>query len=621
MKIKKNRCYFRLSIAFFVFWFSISRIYADEFKWYKDNAEILTNKSVVDDALRWIGWGITKLITYLADIVEGLYNKTFGLIDITNYESVNRLIIKFQPVIVVVVMICIASYGIMLMVTKEKKPVLSSIILGILAISSSAFIFTTANDMAQSFKEGVLESSNTKKAYEVVDNNVIDLVKIDKVGNISTLNYNAGSNIVHNNEIKSRADMKAIDIKETLNWDDAEYGKDLYKWSDPFNELITYRVINIAGTSVPVKNYDGLLSSTIGNEFYYRYDFDFWSINLQLFSIILLFLALSYKNVRIAYELVVSRLFAVMLAGDIGGGQKLKQTLIFIRDTYLTLFVSVLCIKLYMIFTEAITSFGINGIGKGIVSIFIAYAVIDGPNLVERLLGMDAGLSSSMGRTMAMIGLSKGFSNATYRGTAGAIKGGIRGVTASKTGKTFMQRQAEKGNPTKAERVGLFANSQMNKRKENKTANKSQNTHGNSSGMTGSASEKMDSSSTQQSSMRDNSSSSSSSKSSGFDASFMDSSSPSGATTSNIDKHSEDRKYSMRVNNPEFKKGIKDLAPDKNASDGEKRDFNRQVNNIIRGNHKAIKPSKNSRSEYKQKNYEKALKLEEAYKKHKKEDK
>ena len=38
-----------------------------------------------------------------------------------------------------------------------------------------------------------------------------------------------------------------------------------------------------------------------------------------------------------------------------------------------------------------------------------------------------------------------------------------------------------------------------------------------------------------------------------------------------------------------------------------------QMNNIVKGNHRAIKPSKNSRAEYKKINYEKALKLEKAY--------
>ena len=126
------------------------------------------------------------------------------------------------------------------------------------------------------------------------------------------------------------------------------------------------------------KNYDGLTSANIGNQFFYRYSFDFWSCLLQLLSLSLLFLALCYKNVRIAYELVVSRLLAFLFAADIGGGEKLKNTLLFVRDTYLTMCVCVLSVKLYEIMVGLVTSFGITGIGKGIVCLLIAYAVIDG---------------------------------------------------------------------------------------------------------------------------------------------------------------------------------------------------------------------------------------------------
>lgn len=68
-----------------------------------------------------------------------------------------------------------------------------------------------------------------------------------------------------------------------------------------------------------------------------------------------------------------------------------------------------------------------------------------------------------------------------------------------------------------------------------------------------------------------------------------------------------------RFSNPEFSKKVKELAPGKDASVGERRDFNRQVNNIVKGDHKAIKPDEKSRADYKETNYRKAQVLEKAY--------
>lgn len=607
--INKKKRFTRYTLMYlFLFWYMIGSVYADELKWYKDNAQILTNNSIVEDAMRWIAWAITKAVAYLADLSETLYNKTFGFIDITNYESINSLVVKFKPVLIAVVVICVIAYGTMLIITKEKKPMVSSIILGVLVISSSTLFFITANQLSKDFKDGVLESNVASQSYQVVDNNLIDLINIDKKGKINSLNYKDGTGIIHNNGISSSSDMEKIDIYETLNWDDEDEGKDIYSWSNDFNKLITYRMTSVNTEYHKVKVYDGIVGS-FANDFYYRYDFDFWSANLQLLALIILFISLSYKNVRIAYELVVSKFMAMMLVGDIGGGQKLKQALIFIRDTYITLLISVLCVKLYVLFTEAISSFGITGLAKGIVSLFIAYAVIDGPNLVERMLGMDAGLSSSVGRTMAMFGIARGISSAGAGAMKGAVSGGYKASRTFASGTTASQRAVAKGNPTMSEKFAQMFKSKSDDKKNNT----SKQTSGSK-----------DSSTYNASGYKDAQAGTESAKTREYDTSFMEGSdNNSGRYTqedlSDGSKYSSKSSSSARDNytsksfNPQFRDAIRELAPDKNASKGEKRDFNRQVNSIVRGNHKAIAPSPNARAEYKQRNYEKALKLEKAY--------
>ena len=148
---------------------------------------------------------------------------------------------------------------------------------------------------------------------------------------------------------------------------------------------------------------------------------------------------------RIAYELVVSRLLAFLFAADIGGGEKLKNTLLFVRDTYLTMCVCVLSVKLYEIMVGLVTSFGITGIGKGIVCLLIAYAVIDGPNLVERILGMDAGLSSSVGRAMALFGAGKAAGRTAARLGGKAVRGVKNTAMAAATGAGGSSPETERG--------------------------------------------------------------------------------------------------------------------------------------------------------------------------------
>lgn len=605
------------TFSLLVFLLSASPAFAEDVSWQKNNAAILTNNSIIDDALRWLAFNITKLFCMLADVCESLWDKTFGFIDLTNYDGVNAIIVQLKPVLVAVTCLCCIALGIMYIVKQEKKPIVQNIILGILAVSCSTFVFTTANSLVTSFKDGIVNTGSNTESYQLVNDNIIDLVAIDKSGSISSLNYNAGKGIKHNAGIQTKSDFEELDFNETLNWSDKSKGQEIYGWSDTFNNYMRYRAVKVNGTYTAVENYNGLLTSDFGNEFYYRYSFDFWSCILQLFALVLIFLSLSYKNVRIAYELVVSRIMAYMYAADIGNGERLKQILCFIRDTYITLCVSVLCVKLYEVSNAAITSFGITGIEKGIVSVFIAYVVIDGPNLVERLLGMDAGLKSSLGRTMAIFGMAKSgarIATGAVKGTAGAAAN--TGMAAA-TGKSAAQRKEQSGYASFGEKLGKKAYnaadgkkndtaSVINNENDDKASSNSMRGNVMNDGGQTSAAESQDSVNT--------------SLGGGYDISVMDNLSDRGnlnlgteAASSHMNTSSSSSKPA-RFSNPEFSQAVKSLAPDKNASIGERKDFNRQVNNIVRGNHSAIKPDKNAKADYKFRNYEKALKLEKAYK-------
>ena len=414
---------------------------ADDLQWYRDNAALLENNNIVGNALRSVSWSITGLVCKVANVAETLYTKTFGLIDITNYPQINDLLDTLRPVLLALTVLCCAGLGIMLLVQHEKRPpLLRNILLGIVAVSASAWLFSTANDLVIAFRDGILGGEEVNQSYELVESNLIDLIRIDKRGDINALNYKAGQGVIYGVGIASQDDMDSIDLCETLDWHTA---KNLYGWSTAFNNRVKYRLAHTADGDVARKNYDGLTSANIGNQFFYRYSFDFWSCLLQLLSLSLLFLALCYKNVRIAYELVVSRLLAFLFAADIGGGEKLKNTLLFVRDTYLTMCVCVLSVKLYEIMVGLVTSFGITGIGKGIVCLLIAYAVIDGPNLVERILGMDAGLSSSVGRAMALFGAGKAAGRTAARLGGKAVRGVKNTAMAAATGTTLRQRQSK----------------------------------------------------------------------------------------------------------------------------------------------------------------------------------
>lgn len=581
---------------------------ADDLQWYRDNAALLENNNIVGNALRSVSWSITGLVCKVANVAETLYTKTFGLIDITNYPQINDLLDTLRPVLLALTVLCCAGLGIMLLVQHEKRPpLLRNILLGIVAVSASAWLFSTANDLVIAFRDGILGGEEVNQSYELVESNLIDLIRIDKRGDINALNYKAGQGVIYGVGIASQDDMDSIDLCETLDWHTAKNGKNLYGWSTAFNNRVKYRLAHTADGDVARKNYDGLTSANIGNQFFYRYSFDFWSCLLQLLSLSLLFLALCYKNVRIAYELVVSRLLAFLFAADIGGGEKLKNTLLFVRDTYLTMCVCVLSVKLYEIMVGLVTSFGITGIGKGIVCLLIAYAVIDGPNLVERILGMDAGLSSSVGRAMALFGAGKAAGRTAARLGGKAVRGVKNIAMAAATGTTLRQRQS-KGST--GEQFGKGIHQRFHREDEDTRQQEQPSRQQEQQEQTRSARPKA----TEPPAAGAEAAAATEAapaKPQPFPTDFMDAGTAGTSGGSNFGNSVPEVK--KRVSNPAFSEAVKRLTPGPESSAEERKDFNRQVTAIVRGRkHRAIQPPVGA-DLYQVKNYEKALELEKAY--------
>lgn len=581
---------------------------ADDLQWYRDNAALLENNNIVGDALRSVSWSMTGLVCKVANVSETLYTKTFGLIDITNYQQINDLLDTLRPVLLALTVLCCAGLGIMLLVQQEKRPpLLRNILLGIVAVSASAWLFSTANDLVISFRDGILGGEEVNQSYALVESNLIDLIRIDKRGDINALNYKAGQGVIYGVGIAGQDDMDSVDLCETLDWHTAKNGKNLYGWSTEFNNRVKYRLAHTADGDVARKNYDGLTSANIGNQFFYRYSFDFWSCLLQLLSLSLLFLALCYKNVRIAYELVVSRLLAFLFAADIGGGEKLKNTLLFVRDTYLTMCVCVLSVKLYEIMVGLVTSFGITGIGKGIVCLLIAYAVIDGPNLVERILGMDAGLSSSVGRAMAIFGAGKAAGRTAARLGGKAMRGVKNTAMAAATGTTLRQRQS-KGSPGEQFGKGIHRRFHREEDEEQPHRQDARQQEQQSRQQEARSAQQRTAETPDAAAAAAATAEAAPAKTQPFPTDFMDAGTSGGSHFGNSAPE-----VKKRVSNPAFTEAVKRLTPGPETSEKERKDFNRQVPAIVRGRkHRAIQPPVGA-DLYQVKNYEKALELEKAY--------
>lgn len=616
-------------------------------EWYQDNRQILINHDLyLMDMVRRLGWFFVLLLCPLVNAAELIYDKTFGLIDVTQSEAVNELLATWRPVLAALVVLCLIGMGILLMVKRQKVPIVRNLLLGILAVAGSLWLFTTANALIAEVKDAVLSPATTQ-AYEIVNGNIIDLINLDKRGDIEAVSFKDNRGIYYGAGISSNDGLSWVDVTEVLDWHTFKNGKDRYNWSSDFNNRMKWRAIHLGDKWLMVENAAGITSLNIGNTLYYRYYIDYISCLLQLLALAMLFVVLAYKNVKITYELVVSRILAFFYAADVSNGERLKNILFFIRDAYITLCISMLSVKLFEIMTNYIYTLGfITGLGRGLVSIMVACVCTSTPAIVQKLLGVEGGGRSPLGTLITTAALlfgrqalmrggrggkmphpgpgaggswggasgSPGGAGGSWGGAPGSSGGawGGAGGTSSDGG------LPEPDGSTSASGGGFdtsFMGGGAGANDAPSSAGAAEGSGGpDTSFMGGSGAGGKDAAPYSGADQRQEPQ-----REDGFVPDFMGGSAGANnaAQPSFTQPEPPKEPEKRRVVNPVFREAVQRLTPDASASEMERKDFNRQMNAIVRGRKHQPIPLTENATDYQKKNYEKALELEKAYRAYK----
>lgn len=255
------------------------RVYADaDSSWYLANMEIMQNNAIVSSAIRYIVWGLTKILVLFANVSETIYDKAFGFIDFTTNPAVNSFIGKFKVVLVALTALSLLYLGLVLILQHEKKPkLMTNICFLIFCVCCSTWFFTEMNTLAGSFKDGVQSTvSASHLAYDTVDSHMADLVYLDKKQNglehvswSTRQEYGAG--------IKNKKTLDAVDYTEVLNFNSSIYDYHGDTGSILKNKLVTVNPAEGEYKVLPLSNGVGWNSdddADLFNEFYYRYTFN-----------------------------------------------------------------------------------------------------------------------------------------------------------------------------------------------------------------------------------------------------------------------------------------------------------------------------------------------------------
>lgn len=197
---------------------------------------------------------------------------------------------------------------------------------------------------------------------------------------------------------------------------------------------------------------------------FYRVNF-LWGLFMLIMTAVCLIFA-GLKLASLLYDIMFAQIIApIVVATDMGGAGRLKKVILNLLNCFLSVIIVVLDLRLYILILTEIQDSSL--LSNPIAVIFITVAgckfVIDGPDLVVHLLGIDAGVKSGVstimglrsagqiasgaGRTLGHIagkGISKA-GGAVAGGIGGAISGGINGAKASMANTKNSDNKAEKG--------------------------------------------------------------------------------------------------------------------------------------------------------------------------------
>lgn len=393
---------------------------------------------------REISWAVVNLLAYIVDLFSGVVSKLYVLDEFYNNAQVKDFINSFKPLIAVLFAIsfCAIGYELMFSQKKQFRDIAKNLVIAIAVI---ILLPEAMNKMTDLVNKGVtaVNGQPTDTANNIIKSNVVDLLLYDK----ANFNKTAIKQLTSPNNI-NKSQIRYINPTALIEPD--FFNSMGIQNVDVFKKQLT---IGENGSVSTEDLNQGWM--TFWKEYYYRYSIDFFNVIIALLATALTLAFTSFKLARIIFELAFNQLLAMLVApADISNGQRTKKILNSILSTFIVTFFIAVILKFYTLFIAMCSQK--SGVEWLILIIAASYATIDGPNIIERIFGIDAGLQSGIKTLMGATLVGKSAVNATKTlgdfakatsGAAGTIAGTIAGgITGTKKDDKLYKDMEKNGN-------------------------------------------------------------------------------------------------------------------------------------------------------------------------------
>lgn len=415
-------------------------------------SEYFSKSNFIFYGLRLIGWLFIKGLGFLVDKLEGVVQSVTMVTDFFDSPEITNLIDKFKPLLYLLLVASIIFIGYQLVINKkfDRSKIPMNIILALCIVVVLPLTMSKVNLLTNKVIGEI--QGESQFSNQIISNNVTDLYLLDQanfpikddgtVGDINPKN-NIGDNIVN------------IDPLEEIDRNNVK-NKEVFE-----NEI----VFDSKG--------EAKLNKIVGlfkwDDEYYRYHINYITILVTLCITAFVMIFTAVKMIKLSIELAFSKVMTTFVAvADLSNGQRMRQSINGIISIFVAMISTMLMLKLYILGT-AYLSDKISGIGTIFAMLGCAIFVIDGPNYIEKMFGVDAGLSSVwrtiMGINNSMDILGK-LGNTTSEimkkvGSGIANAGAFAAGMASEAMNSSLEDQMENANKKDSDNEGDSLENQM----------------------------------------------------------------------------------------------------------------------------------------------------------------
>ncbi|MCQ6276408.1 hypothetical protein JMM81_15950 [Bacillus sp. V3B] len=383
-------------------------------------SEFLNLSNLFSDMFRWLGWVIAVGLSMLVDGLEAIINEVLLVKTLFENPEYVNFVNSFRPLFSVLLAVSLLIIGYQLIFHKKtnREAIVFNLVVALFIVTT----LTTATNKVNDFTDEAIETIQVDSLYggeengtigqAILKNNLTDVVLLDKKGWSTT-------ELETENTIQLKY-IPSIDIQEKL-----ESDSDNYQLSSDGKEIASNKIAwntDTSEASLIELDQGGLVGWD--NEYYYRYHIDWFTLLTTLVVIGFTLFSISFKLARLSFELAFNNLLATIIAPvDMHDGQKTKKILQDIISIFTVIIMIFLSMKIYMVGVEFLEE-NLSGLAYLIALIGFSVALIDGPNIVERLFGIDAGVKSGWNVLAGAY--------ATYTGTKG-LAGGVANLAKGTT--------------------------------------------------------------------------------------------------------------------------------------------------------------------------------------------